>query len=156
MRLGSSHTTQAKTSSQRDTFLPPCLDNTTRTIKVISTAPLLLNPFYPPSLLKTFSNYTRIRVENPYSSSAEVKLRKFDREAGNNFARFEDGILNRRERQLSTSYERLSWFWRRLDLSLRAKVTIKDDFCSILSSSNLHLSSEIDPCSNFPIDSSPF
>lgn len=39
----------------------------------------------------------------------------------------------------------------------RAKVTIKDDFCSILSSSNLHLSSEIDPCSNFPIDSScPF
>lgn len=34
-------------------------------------------------------------MQSPYSSSAEVKLRKFDREAGNSFARFEDGILNR-------------------------------------------------------------
>lgn len=96
---------------------PPVLTIPHVLSKLSQLLPCSSNPFYPPSLLKTFSNYTRIRVENPYSSSAEVKLRKFDREAGNNFARFEDGILNRRERQLSTSYERLSWFWRRLDLS---------------------------------------
>lgn len=129
--------------------------------------PLPSLTLYPPSLLKTFSNYPRIRrVQSLYSSSAEVKLRKFDREAGNNFARFEGGILNRgrwavlRTWQLSTSYG-----YRSLVMveSLIMKVTnIQVDFCSIRAIIQFHLLKseweeenlyfpQIDPSSNFPI-----